>query len=89
MTDDWKNYLATAELALQKLNHDQTATVAKLLGLQLGAYRLRYGDEELEGFEEHIGVDDLSEKGRLVIIKGMESLMSLIGEIDIGSAEKH
>ncbi|NNC68601.1 MAG: hypothetical protein HKN83_11275 [Gammaproteobacteria bacterium] len=86
---DWKNYLATAELASQKLNHDQIATVAKLLGLQIGAYRLRYGDEELEGFEEHIGVDDLSEKGQLVFIKGMESLMSLIGEIDIDSAEKH
>ncbi len=89
MTNDWRSYLAAAEKALQRLNHDQTATVAKLLGLQLGAYRLRYGDDELERFEEQIENSELSEKGQVVFIKGMESLMSLVDEIDMDGVDKH
>ena len=89
MDGDWKDYLATAENALQKLDQDQTATVAKLIALQLGAYRLKYGDAELEGFEEHIGVSELSEKGQRVFVKGMESLLSVVKEIDMSGVEKH
>ncbi len=89
MDGDWKDYLATAENALQKLDQDQTGTVAKLIALQLGAYRLKYGDAELEGFEEHIGVSELSEKGQRVFVKGMESLLSVVKEIDMSGAKKH
>ena len=44
---------------------------------------------ELEGFEEYIGVSELSEKGQRVFVKGMESLLSVVKEIDMSEAEKH
>jgi hypothetical protein len=70
MDTDWKDYLAKAELSLKKLNQDQTATVAKMMALQIGAFSLKYGDDELEDFENHVDGNDLSNKGKQVFIKG-------------------
>ena len=89
MIEEWKKQLILAEQSLELLNDDQTATVAKLMALQLGAYRLRYGDEELEAFDEFVDVDELSEKGQKVFIKGMESLLSVVREIETDGVEKH
>jgi len=86
--EDWKDYLASAEEALQKLDQDQTATVAKMMALQLGAFRLKYGDGQLEAFEEHVVNDALSEVGQSVFVKGMESLLSVVKEIQTDSELK-
>ena len=87
--EDWKNYLASAEAALQKLDQDQTATIAKMMALQLGAYRLKYGDGELESFDEFVNVDELSDTGQQIFIKGMESLLSVVREIEISDSVTH
>ena len=87
--EDWKDYLASAEHALQQLDQDQTATVAKMMALQVGAYRLKYGDGELEAFEEFINVDSLSKHGQDIFVKGMESLLSVVRQIEIVDTSKH
>ena len=89
MEADWKDYLASAEHALQQLDQDQTATVAKMMALQVGAYRLKYGDSELEAFESFINVDSLSERGQNIFVSGMESLLAVVRQIEMADTSKH
>lgn len=89
MEADWKDYLATAEKALQQLDHDQTATVAKILALQVGSYRIRYGNDELEVMGSFVGIDELDDKAKEVFVSGMESLLAVVRQIEMSGTEKH
>ena len=43
-TESWKNYLLTAETKLNELTTEQVATCAKIIALELGSYRVKFGD---------------------------------------------
>jgi len=46
-TESWKNYLLTAETKLNELTIDQIATCAKIIALELGSYRIEFGDSKV------------------------------------------
>ena len=52
METDWKDYLASAEHALQQLDQDHFATIAKFMAFQLGIYHLKYSDSELDFYRD-------------------------------------
>lgn len=60
-----------------------------MMALQLGAYRLKYGDGQLETFNEFVDNQSISDYGQHVFVKGMESLLSVVAEIELSQAEKH
>ncbi len=45
-TESWQNYLLTAETKLNELTTDQVGTCAKIIALELGSYRVKFGDSE-------------------------------------------
>ena len=87
-TESWKNYLLTAESKLNELTTDQIATCAKIIALELGSYRVKFGDEEIESLEGYITVDSLDEKGQEIFKAGMEALLAVIRQVELTEAEK-
>jgi len=82
-TEDWQNYLLTAETKLNELNVDQVATCAKIIALELGSYLVKFGDSGMESLEDYITVDQLDEKGQEIFKAGMEVLLAVIKQVEI------
>jgi len=82
-TEDWQNYLFTAETKLNELNVDQVATCAKIIALELGSYLVKFGDRGMESLEDYITVDQLDEKGQEIFKAGMEALLAVIKQVEI------
>ena len=89
MTEDWQQHLYSAEYALENLTHDQVCTVAKMLALELGSYRKAHGDTELENAEQFVQVTEMNEDMKVIFVKGMEALLSVVRQIEMSGAEKH
>ena len=60
-TESWQNYLLTAENKLSELTTDHVATCAKVLALELGKYRLEYGDFPEDVYQQFVEVDEMTE----------------------------
>lgn len=87
-TESWQNYLLTAENKLNELTPDQVATCAKIIALELGSYRVKFGDSELESFDQYVGVDELDEKGQDIFKARMEALLAVIQQVEMTEADK-
>ena len=81
--ESWQNYLLTAENKLNKLTTDQIATCAKIIALELGSYRVKFGDGGMESLEDYITVDQLDEKGQEIFKAGMEALLAVIRQVEV------
>lgn len=53
-TESWQSYLLAAESNLDALTTDQIATCTMMLALELGKYRLEYGDFPEEIFQQFV-----------------------------------
>ncbi len=87
-TESWQNYLLTAETKLNELTIDQIATCAKIIALELGSYRVKFGDSELESFDKYVSVDQLDDEGQEIFKSGMEALLAVIRQVEIVEAGK-
>ncbi len=61
-TESWEQYLYAAETKLNELTPDQISTCAKMLALELGKYRLEYGDFPEEVFQQFVEVEEMTEE---------------------------
>ena len=87
-TESWQNYLLTAETKLNELTTDQVATCAKIIALELGSYRVKLGDSELESFDKYVSVDELDEEGQETFKSGMEALLAVIKQVEMTKVDK-
>ena len=87
-TESWQNYLLTAETKLNELTIDQIATCAKIIALELGSYRVKFGDSELESFDKYVSVDQLDDEGQEIFKSGMEALLAVIRQVELTDANK-
>lgn len=46
--EPWQKYLLAAETKPNELTVDQVATCAKIIALELGSYRVKFGDSGME-----------------------------------------
>jgi len=81
-TESWQQYLYTAKSKLDELTTDQVATCAKIIALELGSYRVKFGDSGMESLEDYITVDQLDEKGQEIFKAGMEALLAVIKQVE-------
>ena len=82
MEADWKDYLKTTEYALDKLTHDETRSLAKIVALHLGQYRNEHGDLPDEKYMNFMNMENMSDEAKEVFIKGMEVLLSVVREME-------
>ena len=85
--ESWQNYLLTAETKLNELTTDQVATCAKIIALELGSYRVKFGDSELESFDKYASVDELDDEGKEIFKSGMEALLAVIKQVEMTEAD--
>jgi len=89
MSEEWKQYLVSAEYALENLTDDHVATVAKMLALQVGSYRKAHGDHELSKLEAFVNIDQLDDEAKEIFVLGMEALLAVVRQVDMSGAERH
>ncbi len=82
MEADWKDYLNTTEYALNKLTHDETRSLSKMLALHLGQYRYEHGDLPDEKYHNFLTMENMNEEAQAVFVKGMEVLLSVVREME-------
>ena len=87
-TESWQNYLLTAETKLSELTTDQVATCAKIIALELGSYRIKFGDSGMESLEDYIIIDQLDKKGQEIFKAGMEALLAVIKQVEMTEESK-
>ena len=86
--ESWRQYLFTAEDKLNELTTDQIATTAKILALQLGKYRLEFGDFAEEVYQEFIELEEMTEENKEIFMMGMEVMLSVIGQVENAEGNK-
>ena len=87
-TESWQNYLLTAETKLNELTADQVATCAKMLALELGKYRLEYGDFPVEVFQQFVELEEMTEETKKIFKMGMEAMLAVIRQVEIAEGDK-
>ena len=86
--ESWQKYLLTAETKLNELTTDQIATCAKMLALELGKYRLEYGDFPEEVFQQFIELEEMTEETKKIFKMGMEAMLAVIRQVEIAEGDK-
>ena len=86
--ESWRQYLFTAEDKLNELTTDQIATTAKILALQLGKYRLEFGDFAEEVYQEFIELEEMTEEAKEIFKMGMEVMLSVIKQVETADENK-
>ena len=86
--ESWQQYLYTAEDKLNELTTDQIATTAKILALQLGKYRLEYGDVAEEVYQEFLELEEMTEETKEIFRMGMEVMLSVIKQVEVADGNK-
>ena len=86
--ESWRQYLFTAENKLNELTTDQIATTAKILALQLGKYRLEFGDFAEEVYQEFIESEEMTEETKEIFKMGMEVMLSVIKQVETADENK-
>ena len=86
--ESWRQYLFTAEDKLNELTTDQIATTAKILALQLGKYRLEFGDFAEEVYQEFIELEEMTEETKEIFKMGMEVMLSVIKQVETANESK-
>ena len=86
--ESWRQYLFTAEDKLNELTKDQIATTAKILALQLGKYRLEFGDFAEEVYQEFIELEEMTEETKEIFKMGMEVMLSVIKQVETANESK-
>ena len=86
--ESWRQYLFTAEDKLNELTTDQIATTAKILALQLGKYRLEFGDFAEEVYQEFIELEVMTEETKEIFKMGMEVMLSVIKQVEAADENK-
>ena len=87
-TESWQQYLITAESKLDELTTDQIATCAKILALQLGKYRLEYGDFPEEVNLQFFELEKMTGETKKIFKMGMEAVLAVIVHVEIAEADK-
>ena len=64
------------------------ATCAKIIALELGSYRVKFGDSELKSFDKFVSVDELDDEGQEIFKSGMEALLAVIKQVEMTEADK-
>ena len=82
-TETWQQYLYAAESKLDELTTDQIATTAKILALQVGKYRLEFGDFAEEVYQEFLDLEEMTEDAKEIFQMGMEVMLSVIKQVEI------
>lgn len=80
--ESWQQYLYTAEDKLNELTTDQVATTAKILALQVGKYRLEFGDFAEEVYQEFLELEEMTEEAKEIFKMGMEVMLSVIKQVE-------
>lgn len=84
--DDFANYTRLGDTLLERASKDQLANVARLLALNIGYYRQRYGDVPQEELLGMVRADSITEDARGLLLHGMQNLVSALAEV-MGAAE--
>ncbi len=87
-TESWQQYLFTAETKLNELTTDQIATCAKMLALELGKYRLEYGDFPEEVLQQFVDLEEMTEETKKIFKMGMEAMLAVIKQVEITEGDK-
>ncbi len=87
-TESWQQYLFTAETKLNELTTDQIATCAKMLALELGKYRLEYGDFPEEVLQQFVDLEEMTEETKKIFKMGMEAMLAVIKQVEIAEGDK-
>ncbi len=87
-TESWQQYLFTAETKLNELTTDQIATCAKMLALELGKYRLEYGDFPEEVLQQFVDLEEMTEETKKIFNMGMEAMLAVIKQVEIAEGDK-
>ena len=87
-TESWQQYLITAESKLDELTTDQIATCAKILALQLGKYRLEYGDFPEEVYQQFVELEKMTEETKKIFKMGMEAMLAVISQVESAEVDK-
>ncbi|MGB5832688.1 MAG: hypothetical protein WBG92_11950 [Thiohalocapsa sp.] len=74
-------YALAADQLMGKATQDQLADVARLLELNTGWYRQRYGDVPQKKLLAMVRAEDLTEDGRRLLLHRMENLVSALAEV--------
>ena len=81
-TESWQQYLLTAETKLNELTTDQVATCAKMLALELGKYRLEYGDFPEEVMQQFVELEEMTEETKKIFKMGMQAMLAVIRQVE-------
>ena len=87
-TESWQQYLITAESKLDELTTDQIATCAKILALQLGKYRVEYGDLPEKVYQQFVEFEKITEETKKIFKMGMEAMLAVIKQVEMTEASK-
>ncbi len=87
-SESWQKYLFTAKTKLNKLTTDQVATCAKMLALELGKYRLEYGDFPEEVFQQFVKLEEMTEETKKIFKMGSEVMLDGIQQMVIAEGDK-
>ncbi len=87
-TKSWEQYLYAAETKLNELKTDQIAACAKMLALELGQYRLEYGDFPEEVFQQFVELEEMTEETKKIFKMGMEAMLAVIRQVEIAEGDK-
>jgi hypothetical protein len=79
--DDFIAYAVAADELIAKASKDELAEVAKLLALNIGWYRQRYGDVPQEELLAMVRAETLGDDGKRLLLNGMENLVSALVEV--------
>ncbi len=86
--ESWQQYLFTAETKLNELTADQVATCAKMLALELGKYRLEYGDFPEEVMQQFVELEEMTEKTKKIFKMEMEAMLAVIRQVEIAEGDQ-
>ena len=59
-----------------------------MLALELGKYRLEYGDFPEEVFQQFLELDEMTEETKKIFQMGMEAMLAVIRKVEIVEEDK-
>ena len=59
-----------------------------MLALELGKYRLEYGDFPEEVFQQFVELEEMTEETKKIFKMGMEAMLAVIRQVEIAEGNK-
>lgn len=79
--DDFTAYAHLADELIGQASKSQLADVARLLALNIGWYRQRFGEVPQEELLRMVRADTLGDDGKRLLLHGMRNLVSALAEV--------